>query len=73
MYMHKEPVLDELSQVERQVVAGERQLADQEALVCGLKRQKQDTSKAEDELERMRTDQRRLQQERLRLLSVLQP
>lgn len=73
MYMHKDPVLDELRQVERLVVAGERQLAEQEALVCGLKRQKQDTSKAEGELERMRTDQRQLQQERLRLLSGLQP
>ncbi|OSJ31585.1 hypothetical protein BSZ19_21795 [Bradyrhizobium japonicum] len=71
--MYREPVLDELRQVERQVVEGEGQLAEQEALVFGLKRQKQDTSKAEDELERMRTDQRRLQQERQRLLSGLQP
>ncbi|MGO4512677.1 hypothetical protein AB4Z51_37380 [Bradyrhizobium sp. 2TAF36] len=73
MYMYREPILDELRQVERQVVEGERRLAEQEALVVGLKRQKQDTSKAEDELERMRTDQRLLQQERLRLLAVQQP
>ncbi|TFW56029.1 hypothetical protein CT676_37385 [Bradyrhizobium sp. MOS001] len=71
--MYREPILDELRQVERQVVEGERRLAEQEALVVGLKRQKQDTSKAEDELERMRTDQRLLQQERLRLLAVQQP
>lgn len=32
--MYKDPIYDELSQVERDVVEGERQLAAQEALIC---------------------------------------
>ncbi|WGR73685.1 MULTISPECIES: hypothetical protein [unclassified Bradyrhizobium] len=45
--MYKDPLLDELRRLEREVVEAERQLAEQEALVVGLKRQNQDTSQAE--------------------------
>lgn len=71
--MYKDPLLDELRRLEREVVEAERQLAEQEALVVGLKRQNQDTSQAEVELEMMRANQRRRQEDRLRLLSLLQP
>ncbi|WP_426611243.1 hypothetical protein [Bradyrhizobium sp. McL0616] len=56
--MYRDAIGDELRQIERDVVEGERRLAKQEALTIELKRQKQDISKAEVELERMRSDQR---------------
>ena len=62
-----------LSRVERDVVVAERQLAQQEALLIALKRQNQDLSKARAVLEMMRENQRRRDQERQRLLSLLQP
>jgi hypothetical protein len=65
-------LLDELRQLERDVVACERRLAEQEALVVRIKQGKEDTSNAQAELEMMRDDQRRRQQERQRLLSLLQ-
>jgi hypothetical protein len=71
--MINEPLLDELRQLERDVVDCERRLAEQEALVVLLKRQNEDISKAQAELERMRHDQRCRQQDRQRLLSLLQP
>lgn len=71
--MYTTAIDDELRQVERDVVEGERRLAEQEALVIELKRQNQDTANAEAELERMRGDQRRRDQDRQRLLSRLQP
>jgi hypothetical protein len=71
--MINEPLLDELRQLERDVVDCERRLAEQEALVVLLKRQNEDISKAQAELERMRDDQRCRQQDRQRLLSLLQP
>jgi hypothetical protein len=64
---------DELRQIERDVVEGERQLAKQEALIVELKRQRQETTKAEAELERMRADQRLRELDRQRLLLRLQP
>lgn len=77
--MYTTAIYDELSQVERDVVEGERRLAAQEALVIELKRQNQETAKAESELakaeselERMRMEQRRRDQDRQRLLSRLQ-
>jgi hypothetical protein len=66
-----EPLLDKLRQLERDVVACERRLAEQEALVVRIKQRKEDTSNAQAELEMMRDDQRRRQQERQRLLSLL--
>lgn len=71
--MYRDAIGDELRQIERDVVEGERRLARQEALIVELKRQQQDTSKAEIELERMRADQRLRDQDRQRLLSRLQP
>ncbi|WIW47840.1 hypothetical protein ML401_06915 [Bradyrhizobium sp. 62B] len=71
--MDRTALLDELRQIERDVVDGERRLAEQEALIIDLKRQHLDTAKAESELERMREDQRRRDLDRQRLLSRLQP
>jgi hypothetical protein len=72
--MYTTAIYDELSQIERDVVEGERRLAEQEALIIDMKRQNQDTAKAEGELERMRMEQRRRDQDRQRLLlSRLQP
>ena len=71
--MYATAIYDELRQVEREVVEGERRLAEQEALVVDLKRQNQDTTKAEAELEWMRQEQRRRDQDRQRLLSRLRP
>ena len=71
--MYATAIYDELRQVERDVVEGERRLAEQEALIVEMKRQNEETSKAESELERMRADQRGRDQDRQRLLSRLQP
>jgi len=71
--MYKDPIYDELRQVERDVVEGERQLAAQEALIIELKRQGLNTDNAEKELEILRENQRRRDQDRQRLLSLLQP
>ncbi|MGY8683349.1 hypothetical protein Q2941_37065 [Bradyrhizobium sp. UFLA05-153] len=71
--MLNEALLDELRQLERDTVEGERRLAEQEALVISLKQQKQDASSAQAELEGLRENQRRRQQDRHRLLSLLQP
>jgi hypothetical protein len=71
--MYTTAIYDELRQIERDVVEGERRLAEQEALIIERKRQNEDTAKAEGELERMRMEQRRRDQDRQRLLSRLQP
>ncbi|KYH01779.1 hypothetical protein [Bradyrhizobium sp. DOA1] len=71
--MDQTALFDELRRIERDVVEGERRLAEQEAVVLDLKRNGQDTTKAEAELERMRQDQRSRDQDRQRLLSRLQP
>jgi hypothetical protein len=71
--MRVDVLLDELRQVGRDVVEGERQLAEQEALLIALKRENKDVSKVEAVLERMREDQRLREQDRQRLLSRLQP
>ena len=71
--MDKAPIYDELRKLENDRAEGERRLAKQEALIVELKREKRDFAKAEAELERMRHDQRRYDQDRQRLLSLLQP
>jgi hypothetical protein len=71
--MHREAIMAELSRVERDVVVSERQLAKQEALLIALERQNQDLTEARAVLEMMRENQRRRDQERQRLLSLLQP
>jgi hypothetical protein len=71
--MHKDAILDELARVERDVVEAEKQLAEQEALLVALTREKEDTSRAGRVLDLMRDAQQRRQAERERLLSLLQP
>ena len=71
--MRRDVLLDELSRVERDVVEGERQLAEQEARVVALKRENGGVLKAQAELERMRDDHRRRGQDRQRLLALLHP
>jgi hypothetical protein len=73
MAMHKDAILDELARVARDVVEAERQLAEQEELLVALKRENEDTSRASRVLDLMRDAQRRRQEERQRLLSLLQP
>ncbi|MBR0829719.1 hypothetical protein JQ596_29720 [Bradyrhizobium manausense] len=75
--MFNDALFDELRQLERDVVDAERRLAEQEALIVDLKRQHQDASRAQveleiAELEIMRESQRQRQQDRQRLLSLLQ-
>jgi hypothetical protein len=71
--MNRDAISDELRRLESEVVERERELAVQEKLVAQLKRNKQDTTDAGAELERMRQGQHCRQQDRLRLLSLLQP
>jgi hypothetical protein len=71
--MDRTAIYDELRQLERDAVEGERRLAEQEVLIVELKRQHQETAKAEAELDELRTEQRRRDQDRQRLLSRLQP
>ncbi|MCP1762444.1 hypothetical protein [Bradyrhizobium japonicum] len=71
--MDRTSIYDELSRVERDVVAGERQLAEQERLVLDSKKEGRNTVSAEKELERLRECQRLRDQDRQRLLSLLQP
>ena len=71
--MHRDVLLDELRQVGRDVVEGERLLAEQEALLIALKRENKDVRKVEAALEQMREGQRLREQDRQRLLSLLQP
>lgn len=60
-------VYDELRRIEGEVVQGERQLAEQEALLVALRRQNEDTANVREELERLRTQQRAREHERQRL------
>ena len=71
--MYRDVLLDELRQIARDVVEGERQLAEQEALLVALRREGKDVGKVEAALEQMRADHRLRQQDRERLLSLLQP
>ena len=71
--MHQDALLDELRQVGRDVVEGERLLAEQEALLVALKRENKDVRKVEAALDQLREDQRLREQDRQRLLSMLQP
>ncbi|SFK03853.1 hypothetical protein [Bradyrhizobium sp. Gha] len=71
--MDRTSIYDELARVERDVVQGERRLAEQERLIVDLKREGQDTANAELELETLREIQRQRDQDRQRLLSLLQP
>ena len=65
-------LFDELRRVEQDVVRGERQLAEQEELLVSLKTQNVDTAQVEAFLDELRTRQRALQQDRSRILSMMQ-
>jgi hypothetical protein len=71
--MQQDALMDELRQVGRDVVEGERLLAEQEALLVALKQENKDVRMVEAALEQMREDQRLREQDRQRLLSLLQP
>ena len=71
--MNQDALLDELRRVGRDVIEGERQLAEQEALLVALKRENKDVRKVEAALEQMREDQRLREHDRQRVLSLLQP
>jgi hypothetical protein len=71
--VYRHSLMDELRRIELAVVEGERQLAEQEALLVSLKKQDGDVSQAELTLEMMRETQQRNEHDRQRLLSLLQP
>jgi hypothetical protein len=71
--LNTEAIYNELRRIEGEVAQGERQLAEQEALLVDLQRRREDTSKVCEELEGMRKQQRAREHERQRLLSLLQP
>ncbi len=70
--MFNEALMDELRQLERDVIEAERRLAYCEALIVELKRQHQDVTSTRAEMETLRESQRQRQQDRQRLLSLLQ-
>ena len=70
--MHRS-ISDELRRLEGEVVEGERQLAELEKELVALKRTKQDASEIEAALALLHDCQHRLQQDRSRLLTLLQP
>lgn len=70
--MNREAILDELRRLEGEAVQGERVLAQHEAQLVTLAKQNQDTSKVQAALNLMRDDQRRLDEDRQRLLALLQ-
>ncbi|MCA1402782.1 hypothetical protein A6X20_24720 [Bradyrhizobium elkanii] len=71
--MHKDSIMDELRQIERDVVEGEKRLAEQEALLIELKRSNESTIKAQAQFEMMRKAQLDREQRRQCLLSLLHP
>lgn len=71
--MYRDSLMDELRRIELAVVEGERQLAEQEALLVDLKKQNRDLSQAGLALKMMRETQQRHEHDRQRLLSLLQP
>jgi hypothetical protein len=70
--MEYDHLQDELRRIERDVVLGERLLAELEATVAEMKRERLDVTEREAELEALRESQGMRQQERLRILSLLQ-
>ena len=71
--MHRDSLFDELRRIEYEVVEGERLLAAQEAQLISLKKNNEDLSEALAVLEAMREAQQCRQQDRRRLLQMLQP
>ena len=59
--MNKDHLFDDLARIERDVVHGERQLAEQEELLVSLKRQNKDLARVQSVLEQLRAKQQALQ------------
>lgn len=73
--MNRDALLDELRKIEHEVVESERQLAEQEAMLVELSHGGErgiEVEAAREILELLREHQRKRQQDRLRLLSLLQ-
>jgi hypothetical protein len=70
--MNRDTIFDELRRLEGEIVKAERRLAEQEALLLKLKRKGEDGSAVSDGLNLMREQQQSRQQDRLRLLALLQ-
>ena len=70
--MNRDTIFDELRRLEGEIVKAERRLAEQEALLLKLKREGEDVSAVSDGLNLMREQQQSRQQDRLRLLALLQ-
>ena len=70
--MNRDTIFDELRRLESEIVKAERRLAEQEALLLKLKREGEDVSAVSDALNLMREQQQSRQQDRLRLLALLQ-
>jgi hypothetical protein len=70
--VNREMIFDELRRLEAEVVQAEHELAEQEALLVKLKRECQDVTSVQRTLNLMREQQQGRQQDRLRLLCLLQ-
>jgi len=70
--MNRDTISDELRRLEGEIVKAERRLAEQEARLLKLKREGEDVSAVSDALNLMREQQQSRQQDRLRLLALLQ-
>jgi hypothetical protein len=70
--MNRDTIVDELRRLEGEVVEAERELAEQEALLVRLKRERHGVSRVASVLSLMREQQQSRQQDRLRLLALLQ-
>ena len=69
---NKDHLFDELRRVEQDVVQGERKLAKHEEALLSLRKQNRDTVQVEALLDELRSRQRALQQDRARILSMMQ-
>jgi hypothetical protein len=70
--VNRDTIFDELRRLEGEAVEAEQKLAEQEALLIRLKREHQDVSRIAAALSLMREQQQSRQQDRLRLLALLQ-
>ena len=72
LHLKRDVILDELRRLEVEVVQAELELAQQEALLIKLKRACEDVSDVQSTVNLMREQQQCRQQDRLRLLALLQ-
>jgi hypothetical protein len=70
--MNREAICDELRRLEIEVVEAEQALAEKEALLVKLRRERENDSQVASELNLMRQQQQNRQNDRMRLLSLLQ-